>query len=548
MEKEPRICILQEPNPKTFAILAGLLLLTLLVRLPGIARPLVGNFATKNVVYAMIARNWAEGRSDFRYPTLDCLAGGHRSLHMLEMPCSAYFTGWLWKTLGGSLDVWGRATAIGFSLASVMVLFCLVRRRHGPVAAMGAATALAISPVSIVYGQSFMLEASLVFFTVATVWCLDRWLAGGRRAWLPAAALCLSLLLLTKIFMLVMLLPLAAMIVRRADGSTRDPPLSPGEGRGEGLQGEADVPGRHASSQFPLTLTLSRRERGPNAARCSFLAAAALVLALIPAVAWYAHAVRTATDSTLAPRIFYSVVDSAAVHRPPHPLLWSPDFYRQILDDLAGVVLTPLGLSLVLAGLLHPAWRRYLPWLAAMALLVAALPLKFHQMNYYWMAALPPLTILIGLGWQQVHDRLALGWPAIAIVLAVALLFSLRYALRPAMITPPADRAVVHAGRAIQRLTAADEPVVTMHGSGIDLLYYCRRPGWALSPDTPQLDRLLRQYRRQGARYLVVVAEPELRKRIGDCPATDKSGSQAGGEGYAVYRGEGYAVYRLAAP
>ena len=26
-----------------------------------IGRPLVGNFATKNVVYAMIARNWAEG-------------------------------------------------------------------------------------------------------------------------------------------------------------------------------------------------------------------------------------------------------------------------------------------------------------------------------------------------------------------------------------------------------------------------------------------------------------------------------------------------------
>jgi hypothetical protein len=491
-------------GPKTAWLLAGLLLLALVVRLPGIARPLVGNFATKNVVYAMIARNWAEGRSDLRYPALDCLAGGQRSFHMLEMPCSAYLTGWLWKTLGGSLDVWGRATAIAFSLASVSVLFSLVRRRHGLVAALGAATTLAISPVSIIYGQSFMLEASLVFFMVATVWCLDRWLAGGRRSWLPAAAFCLALLLLTKIYMLVVLLPLAAMILRRTpDGGT--------ETRGRG-------------------------DAGAHTARRPLLTAAYLTLALIPAAAWYAHAARTAADSTLAPRIYYSVLDSAAVHRPPHPLLWSPDFYRQIVDDLAGVVLTPLGLWLALAGLLHPAWRRYVPWLVALTLLVAALPLKFHQMNYYWMAALPPLAILVGLGWQQVHDRLALGRPAVAVVLAAALLFSLRYAVRPAMVTPAADRAVVPAGRAIQRLTSADEPVVTMHGSGIDLLYYCRRPGWAVSPDTPQLDHVLQRCRLQGADYLVVVAPVELRKQIGANSALDRSGPQASGEGYAVYR------------
>ena len=480
-------------------------MLTLLARLPGLTRPLVGNFATKSVVYAMIARNWVEGRSDFRYPTLDLLAGGHRSLHMLEMPCSAYLSGWLWKTLGGSLDVWGRATAVGFSLAAVSVLYCLVRRRHGPVAALGAATALALAPVSIIYGQSFMLEASLVFFTVATVWCLDHWLAGGRWAWLPAAALCLSLLLLTKIYMLVMLLPLAAMILRRTPAK-------------------------------PDAQTQREGDAGTDPARGRLWAVALLTLALIPAAVWYVHAAQTATDSTLKPRVYYSVLGSAEVHRPPHPLLWSPDFYRQILDDLAGVVLTPLGLALALAGLLHPAWRRYLPWLAAMAVLVAALPLKFHQMNYYWMAVLPPLAILIGLGWQQIHDRLTLGRPAIAVVLAVALLFSLRYAVRPAMITPPADRAVVAAGRAIQRLTPADEPVVTMHGSGIDLLYYCRRPGWALSPDTPQLDRVLGQCRLQGARYMVVVAEPKLTQQIGLIFAADTSGPLASGEGYTVYR------------
>jgi hypothetical protein len=133
--------------------LVALLALTAGVRLPGITRPLLGNFATKNVMYAMIARNWAEGRAGILYPTLDCMVGGERSLHMLEFPVSAYLTGGLWRLFGGSLDVWGRGTAVGFSVASVAVLFLLVRRWHGPTAALGAACVLALSPVSIIYGH-----------------------------------------------------------------------------------------------------------------------------------------------------------------------------------------------------------------------------------------------------------------------------------------------------------------------------------------------------------------------------------------------------------
>ena len=82
-------------------LLPGLLLLTLCTRLIAVNKPLLGNFATKNVVYAMIARNWAQGRATLWYPTLDCLCGTHRGLHMLEFPVSAYLSGWLWKTFGG---------------------------------------------------------------------------------------------------------------------------------------------------------------------------------------------------------------------------------------------------------------------------------------------------------------------------------------------------------------------------------------------------------------------------------------------------------------
>jgi 4-amino-4-deoxy-L-arabinose transferase-like glycosyltransferase len=437
----------------------GILAISAILRMLAIGRPLVGNFATKNIVYAMIARNWAMGRASLWYPTLDCLAGGQRSWHMLEFPVSAYLTGWLWKTLGGSLDAWGRATAAAFSVAAVALLYRFVSRRHGPVAGCGAALALGLAPVSVIYGQSFMLESSLLFFTVATFASLDRWLRGKRLPWLAIAALCLALLLLTKIYMAVMLLPLGAMIWRSSAG-----------------------------------------DRGRLA--CGLMVG---LLACMPAAFWYAHAYRAATPgSATAARVYYSVRDSAEAHRFPQPLLRSANFYRRMLDDISGVVLTPVGITLLFTGLLDRSWRRYLPWLIAAGVLIVLLPRKFHEMNYYWLAVLPPLCIFVGLGWQVVAERLRPSRLATMAVVLVALLFSLRFTLHPLLTVAAEDRAVVAAGRATEQRTAVEEPVITMHGTTIDLLYYCRRPGWAISPDEPGVNKAMEEYSAHGARCLVV--------------------------------------------
>lgn len=480
--------------------LLWLVLLTIVLRSPGIDRPLLGNFATKNVVYAMIARNWVEGRASVWYPTLDVMAGGHRSLHLLEFPASAYFSGWLWSMMGGSLDLWGRVTAVGLISAAVMLLYRFVYGRHGRDAAAGAALVLAISPVSIVVGQSFMLEPSLVLFTVAAFFAQDRWLAGGRFIWLALACLSTALALLTKIYMLVWLIPLAT----DATGVLVYP--------------------RRATRQTDQI----RREKAPGR---QLAALAALGLAILPAAVWYWHvADMAAPGSPLADRVFYSVRQSATVHRPPHPLLTTPDFYRQVLDDLAGVVLTPVGFTLALAGLLHPARRRYAAWLGASGLLLAALPLKFYEMNYYWLSVLPALCVMAGLGWKRVSRRLRPRRTAVAVVLLVSLLFALRYAAKPAFVTPAEDLAVVPAAEAIQKLTDSDEPVVTMHGTTIDLLYYCDRPGWAVPPETHDLAAVLAEHRREAARWLVFVGpDSSVPRDLAHLPIHVR------GSGYAVY-------------
>jgi len=100
------------------------------------------------------------------------------------------------------------------------------------------------------------------------------------------------------------------------------------------------------------------------------------------------------------------------------------------------------------------------------------------------------------------------GRGAVAVLLIVVLGFSLRYSVKPAFVTPIEDRAVPAAAQFIRQSTPESEPVVTMHGTTIDLLYYCDRPGWALAPDTENLEAVLEDCRRQGARWLIVVGRP----------------------------------------
>lgn len=457
--------------------------LALLLRVPGLHRPLLGNFATKNVAYAMIAQNWATCQTPLWHPTLHVLRDGGPGLHLLEVPVTAYVAGALWRIVGGSLDFWGRAVSVACIAAAVALLYGFVRRRHGTAAATATAIMLAISPVSIIYGQSFMLEASVVLFSIAALDAADRFVRGRSRLWAAASAGWFCLLVLTKIYMGVLLLPLAWIVWR------------PVAEDGADLSRTTDEIASH----------------GSRWARC----ATALVLwglALVPAGLWYLHVMEiTAADSPLADRVFYSLRDSQTAHHWPPPELLAADFYRQVADDLATVTLTPIGFTLLLLGLCRREARQHGPWLLTVAILIVVLPRKFYVMNYYFLPILPPLAVLVGLGWKTVAEGLRSANTTVssraavpAVLLTAALLFSLRYAAKPAFVTPEEDRSVLAAAAACREVVPEGEPVATLHGTTIDLLYYCNRQGWVLPPAAEKLPAAAEAAIRHGARYLVV--------------------------------------------
>ena len=483
----------EKTNRFTVILLAAILLGSTGLRLAAVNRPLVGNFANKNVVHAMSARNWVLGRAPFWYPTLDILRDGHRSYHMLACPVSAYLAGVLWNTFGGSLDVWGRLVSIVSMFLATWVLFLFVRARHGTVAATASTAVFAFAPLGVLYGSAFVLQGPLVLFSVATFWAVDRWITTGRVACWITLTVSASLMMLTKIYAGVLLLPLCWTVV------------------------------------FEHGTAVSKRRRA--------MGLLGIALALLPTALWYGHAYRTAApDNPESARVFYSVRHSGEEHFPPHPLLRNPDYYRQILDDATGIILTPIGFTLAVLAVFHPSVRRYLPWLAAFAVLLLLLPRKFYEMNYYFMVILPLAAVLAGLGWKAIdgafRENPRLYRLGTAFVFTVFLVLCLRYSAKPTYGIPEEDRAVVEAGAAVQHLTQPEEPVVTRHGSACALLYYCNRPGWQLSLDEENLAGTLHQYAEKGARFLVV-AGPDtaiVRERLaGQVPVED-------GDDYAIFK------------
>jgi hypothetical protein len=166
------------------------------------------------------------------------------------------------------------------------------------------------------------------------------------------------------------------------------------------------------------------------------------------------------------------------------------------------------------------------------------LPLKFFHANYYYLVLLPPSALAAGAGWQELQRRGLVGRKAAVAAIALSLAVSARLSIAPAFITPEEDRAVTTAAAAFREIAGPDEPVATLHGATIDLLYYCERRGWALNADDPQLEQRLEDARRRGAKHLVVAAVADAQRRSPWFATRSRTWT-------TVCEGEDWRVYRI---
>jgi len=107
-------------------------------------------------------------------------------------------------------------------VATVVVLFAVVRRQFGPVAATIAALVMALSPAAMLIFRYNNPDALLTLLLVAAAWAFVRSLEAGRLRWVVAAAVLVGLAFNTKYLQAYLVLPTFAITYAiAAAGSVR---------------------------------------------------------------------------------------------------------------------------------------------------------------------------------------------------------------------------------------------------------------------------------------------------------------------------------------
>lgn len=198
-------------------ILGGVVLgYVLFIQLIGIQRPFLGHYASyQGTVMASIARNMVrENFSEIFLPKTDLVVEGQRSLHLNQFPLPSLLTACGVKFAGGSYEFWGRFQAIVFNFLSILLLSFIAKRFFGEEIGFISTVIFALSPLTIIYGQSLMSEPSSLFFFLMSLYlllCQNRWFL----LTLFVSAVCMAAALTGRIHW-VLFLPFAGLLVWRA--------------------------------------------------------------------------------------------------------------------------------------------------------------------------------------------------------------------------------------------------------------------------------------------------------------------------------------------
>jgi 4-amino-4-deoxy-L-arabinose transferase-like glycosyltransferase len=181
------------PRPE----LAVLLALAALLYLWGLSKN-----GWANDYYSAAVRSMAGSWHDFLYGSFDA-----KGLMTVDKPPLALWVESLSvKAFGfNSLAILVPQALMG--VASVGLLYDLVRRHFGRIAGATAGLALALTPVVVAISRHNNPDALLVLCSVGALWCFVRALEGGATKWLVAAAVCVGLGFEAKMGAALMVVP-----------------------------------------------------------------------------------------------------------------------------------------------------------------------------------------------------------------------------------------------------------------------------------------------------------------------------------------------------
>lgn len=420
------------------------ILFNVLLRLAGISRPLLGNFAVYQIAQAMMATFFMqENFTTLLYPKVNFVINDKPSLMILYYPLSSLIAAVSASLTGGHLDLWGRLQAVIFFGLAAFYLYRLVHALMGRESAFWSLVFFCFSPLTIIYGQSFQNEMAAVFFSVFFFYQLRLFLIKSNLFCFFSASLALAAVLITRPSALYILIPAVYLSISL----------------------------RQAGEKSRL---------GGSIAKVLGIAATGSIL---PGF-WYFHGWTVSSSADNIYSTLFAQFESRSSFL--NPLALNTEYYGRLLDILSGVALTPLGLTFLILGLIYAVldFRSagfFLVWVLSFSLSSLAIARKLIDHNLYLLHLVIAAAPLMGMAFERTLSHLNPGSKrniAAGSFMLIFLLVSMRYAYHPAFVTPARSENTLRVAEQIKNSTPPDAKIISASPDSMSLLYYGERLGW----------------------------------------------------------------------
>jgi hypothetical protein len=457
-----------------------LILFGVLLHAIGVGRPFLGHFAQHQTDYATVVQRWLSLGLDPLHPFMRFIALGKNRLFFGDLPLNMIAVTLFCQWTHASIEFAGRGLSFLYFLASIFPVYRIARSIfEGRDLALIVLAFYVFSPLTLIYSQLFLLEMPALCLAL---WAWFSFFLGWKKTESGSRILILSavfwaLCFMTRIYFVLLLIPIVAMFV-----------------------------GRYRWKIFA---------RGE--AWCFFL------IALLPPVFWQGFAAVMASlagdQSSLLDNLRVFVTHDKSVSR----AALTAGQYLPILKSLVIKIATPIGfLFSVLAVFFHESRRR--PWIFFLTgtfisffLLFVIAPRKFIEFEYYFLPLVPVFCFMAVFFLEYLVVRWNIKpWMYGAMFLALVIT-ALRFSLPSVLVVPAEDRNVLLMGKEVRDVSTPSSRVIAAHGASSSFLYYTDRDGWAFPLQEGVLavrnqadavgtaiDRLER-FRSQGALYFALV-------------------------------------------
>lgn len=424
--------------------------ISIAVRLIMIWQPILEVHSTRQVMTASVARNFFQDGFNIFYPQTD-FNGDGPSLYAVEFPIYQFFVAILYKIANSVHEVYGRLLSILFFAISLFPLFQLVKKYSNRNTARWSIFFFSFSPLCIQYSRAFLPETMMICLFLYSLWLFDRWLDNNKFYIYVVLVATTALAVIVRPYALIIFFPMVYL----------------------------------AWCKYKWKLF-------------SHLALLLLpVVIILPSLIWYFSMWSTSRGMTGVPDLWSS-------HIWDLKMLTKPIYYTNMWNSISGKSLTPLGLPIVILGLLFKETnvKAYFfhGWFLGVLFffIVIAEPNAFH--DYYQFSLIPVASVFFGKAIDKVQLLTSKGsfWElsivkTSIIFITTAVIF---FYTQPIYESPGIHSNIVSAGKAVQELTKPKDLVVAVQGSGPAFLYYCNRKGWNFMM---QGSKLIQAYKEQGA-------------------------------------------------